>query len=187
MMHFRSLRLSLLVLFTRPIAFIGAGAYVVLTSQELSVATLVGFIALLGMATRNGILLVDHCVHLMAEEGEEFSIQMLTRAAQERIVPVLMTALTSGIGLVPLALAADQPGRELLYPVATVIIGGLVTNTLLDFLVMPGLLLRFAGNEFRRLASLTADADEHESIRKLLLPSTPEPIIPSNPILEPQS
>jgi CzcA family heavy metal efflux pump len=187
MMHFRSLRLSLLVLVTRPIAFIGAGAYVVLTDQELSVATLVGFIALLGIATRNAILLVDHCVHLMAEEGEGFSLHMLTRAAQERIVPVLMTALTSGIGLVPLALAADQPGRELLYPVATVIIGGLITNTLLDFLVMPGLLWRFAGNEFRRLASLTAHADEYESIRKLLLPPTPELATSVSPNLEPQS
>jgi CzcA family heavy metal efflux pump len=168
-LHFRSLRLALLVLLTRPLAFIGAAAYVILSSQVMSVATLVGFIALLGMAARNAILLVDHYVHLMREEGEGFSIDMLVRAGQERIVPVLMTALTSGIGLVPLALAADQPGRELLYPVATVIIGGLVTNTLLDFLVMPGLFWRFGRGEAERLAAIPVENENLERIRKQLV------------------
>ena len=173
-LHFRSIRIALLVLLTRPIAFIGAGAYVVLSGQVLSVATLVGFIALLGVAARNAILLVDHYLHLMREEGESFSPEMLVRAGQERIVPVLMTALTSGIGLVPLALAADQPGRELLYPVATVIIGGLVTNTLLDFLVMPGLFWRFGRAEAERLARETEHAEDLEHIRKRLLPAEQE-------------
>ena len=110
----------------------------------------------------------------MREEGESFSIEMLVRAGQERIVPVLMTALTSGIGLVPLALAADQPGRELLYPVATVIIGGLVTNTLLDFLVMPGLFWRFGRTEAERLARETVHAEDLEDIRTQLLPEGPD-------------
>ncbi len=173
-LHFRSVRIALLVLLTRPIAFIGAAAYVVLSGQVVSVATLVGFIALLGIAARNAILLVDHYLHLMREEGESFSIEMLVRAGQERIVPVLMTALTSGIGLVPLALAADQPGRELLYPVATVIIGGLVTNTLLDFLVMPGLFWRFGRTEAERLARETVHAEDLEDIRTQLLPEGPD-------------
>jgi Cu/Ag efflux pump CusA len=190
-MHFRSMRLAMLVLLTRPVAFIGAGAYVVLSGQVMSVATLVGFIALLGVAARNAILLVDHYMHLMREEGESFSIEMLVRAGQERIVPVLMTALTSGIGLVPLALAADQPGRELLYPVATVIIGGLVTNTLLDFLVMPGLFWRFGCAEAERLASEKLRHEDIEHIRKQLLPDEQEddqlqPALSGGPRLTPE-
>jgi Cu/Ag efflux pump CusA len=109
-------------------------------------------IALLGMATRNAILLVDHAVELMREQGRGYAEDLLVLAARERIVPVMMTALTSGIGLVPLALAADEPGREILYPVATVILGGLVTNTLLDFVVTPGLLSWFAKDELESLA-----------------------------------
>ena len=189
-LHFRSLRLALLVLLTRPIAFIGAGAYVVLSGQVMSVATLVGFIALLGVATRNAILLVDHYLHLMREEGESFSIEMLVRAGQERIVPVLMTALTSGIGLAPLALAADQPGRELLYPVATVIIGGLVTNTLLDFLVMPGLFWRLGRQEAERLAGEAVREEDLKHLRTRLLREEPrghsvEPALALGPRMEP--
>jgi len=138
-LHFRSANLALQVLMSIPMAFVGAAALVVLTGQPLSVATLVGLIALGGIAARNGILLLDHYLHLMREEGEPFGVDMIIRAGQERMIPVLMTAMTSGIGLVPLALAPDQPGRELLYPVATVIIGGLISSTILDFLVRPGL------------------------------------------------
>ena len=142
-MHFRSARLSALVLVSRPIAFIGAITFVVATGQDISVATLVGLIALLGVSTRNAILLVDHYLHLMRDEMMEFGLPLVVRAGQERAIPILMTALTSGIGLVPLALAGGQPGRELLYPVATVIIGGLVSSTLLDFVVTPILFLGF--------------------------------------------
>ena len=141
-LHFRSANLALQVLTSIPMAFIGAAALVVITGQTLSVATLVGLIALGGVAARNGILLIDHYLHLMGEEGEPFSAAMIIRAGQERMVPVLMTATTSGIGLVPLALSPEQPGREILYPVATVIIGGLISSTILDFLVRPGI---FAG------------------------------------------
>ncbi|MEZ5966811.1 MAG: efflux RND transporter permease subunit [Planctomycetota bacterium] len=141
-LHFHSLAIAALLLVTRPLAFSGAAVWVSITGQDLSVATLVGLIALLGMSARNAILLVDHTLHLLREEGESLTPGVVVRAARERVVPVLMTALTSGIGLVPLVLAAEQPGREILYPVATVILGGLVTSTLLDFLVMPGLLWR---------------------------------------------
>ena len=95
-------------------------------------------IALLGVAVRNAILYVDYAAAISGGRG--FSVDVLRAAARERVVPVLMTALTSGIGVLPLALSGHEPGREILYPVATVILGGLVTNTLLDFLVTPGLL-----------------------------------------------
>ncbi len=149
--HFRSLRLALLVLVTRPVAFVGGAMALASTGQDLSVAALVGFIALFGFAARNAILLLDHTLHLVAEESAGVSVLTITRAAEERIVPVLMTALTSGIGLVPLAMAADQPGKELLYPVATVILGGLITNTLLDFVLMPGLVWWAARDELEQL------------------------------------
>jgi len=151
-LHFGSMVLAMIVLLTRPIAFIGAAAAILVTGQDISVATLVGFIALLGMAARNAILLVEHALALMAESGAGYSSATVLQAARERVVPVTMTALTSGIGLIPLTLAADQPGRELLYPVATVIVGGLVTNTLLDFVVTPAALALFGRGACERLA-----------------------------------
>lgn len=165
-MHFRSVKLAALVLASRPIAFIGAVFFVIMTDQVISIATLVGMIALLGVSTRNAILLVDHYLHLMREENEPFGLAMIIRAGQERAIPILMTALTSGIGLVPLALAPGQPGREILYPVATVIIGGLISSTLLDFFVTPGLFAAFGQKEAERLAQETelvsASAEETE-------------------------
>ena len=152
-MHFRSIRLAVLVLASRPIAFIGAVIYVVATNQVVSIATLVGMIALLGVSTRNAILLVDHYMNLMRHETEPFGPAMIIRAGQERAIPILMTALAAAIGLVPLALAPGQPGREILYPVATVIIGGLITSTLIDFLVTPGLFWMFGRKEAERLAA----------------------------------
>ena len=136
---FRSVNFALQVMAALPMAFIGAVAAIWLTGQHLTIASMVGFISLCGIATRNGILLLDHYLHLVRYEGETWSRPMLVRAGQERLAPVLMTALTAGIGLVPLALAAGQPGKEILYPVATVIIGGLVSSTLLEFFVRPAL------------------------------------------------
>ena len=153
-LHFKSANLAIQVLFSLPMAFIGAATYVYFSGQDLSIATLVGFIALGGVAARNGILLLDHYLHLMREEGEEFSERLLIRAGQERMVPVLMTALTSGIGLLPLALSPDQPGREILYPVATVMIGGLLSTTLLDFLIRPGLFWHFGRREAERVVAI---------------------------------
>ncbi|MGE4159163.1 MAG: efflux RND transporter permease subunit [Planctomycetota bacterium] len=142
-MHFKSVGLSLQVMMSIPMAFVGAVAYIVADGQVVSIATLVGLIALGGMAARNTILLIDHYLHLMAHEGESFNRNMIMRAGQERMVPVMMTALASGIALVPIALTAGEPGREILYPVATVIIGGLASSTLLDFLVSPALFWLF--------------------------------------------
>jgi len=136
---FRSVNFSLQVMAALPMAFIGAVAAIVLTGQTLTIASMVGFISLCGIATRNGILLLDHYLHLVRHEGETWSREMIIRAGQQRLAPVLMTALTAGIGLAPLAMAAGQPGKEILYPVATVIIGGLVSSTLLEFFVRPAL------------------------------------------------
>lgn len=141
--HFRSVNLAAQVLLNIPAAFLGAVAMIVLTGQTMSIATLVGLVALGGIASRNGILLIDHYLHLMREEGMPFGDDMIVQAGRERIVPVLMTALTSGIALLPLVLAPGQPGRELLYPVGTAIVGGLISSTLLDVLLTPGVFKLF--------------------------------------------
>ena len=140
---FRSGTLALQILACLPTAFVGAVAALVLTRQSLTVASLVGFISLGGIASRNGILLMAHYLHLMKCERESFSAEMIERAGKERLAPVLMTALTAGIGLVPLVWAAGEPGKEILYPVATVILGGLITSTALEFLVRPAIFYRF--------------------------------------------
>jgi HME family heavy-metal exporter len=140
---FRSVNLSLQVLAALPMAAIGAVAALVITGQSLTVASRVGFISLAGIASRNGILLLAHYLHLVRYEGESFTPQMIERAGKERLAPMLMTALCAGIALVPLALAAGEPGKEILYPVATVILGGLISSTLLDFLVHPALFWLF--------------------------------------------
>ena len=140
---FRSVNLSLQVMAALPMAFIGSVAAMVVTGQTLTIAAMVGFISLGGIASRNGILLLNHYLHLVKYEGETVSHQMIVRAGLERLAPVLMTALTAGIGLVPLVLAAHQPGKEILYPVATVILGGVISSTLLDFFVHPALFWLF--------------------------------------------
>jgi len=140
---FNSLNLSLQVLAALPMAAIGAVAALVVTGQSLTVASMVGFISLAGIASRNGILLIAHYLHLARCEGESFTPKMIERAGLERLAPMLMTALCAGIALIPLALAAGQPGKEILYPVATVILGGLFSSTLLDFFVRPALFWTF--------------------------------------------
>lgn len=136
---FRSVNLALQVLSALPMAAIGAVAALVITGQSLTVASMVGFISLSGIASRNGILLIAHYIHLVKHEGERFTPEMIERAGLERLAPMLMTALTAGIALIPLVLAAGEPGKEILYPVATVILGGLISSTLLDFFVHPAL------------------------------------------------
>ena len=148
---FRSANLALQVMVALPMAFIGGVAALHLTGQTLTVAAMVGFISLCGIASRNGILLISHYLHLVQFEGEDWTKEMIVRAGQERLSPVLMTALTSGIGLVPLAMAAGEPGKEILYPVATVIIGGLISSTVLEFLVRPALFWRFGTPAAKRV------------------------------------
>ena len=127
---------------------------------DVTVAAMVGFISLGGIASRNGILLLNHYLHLVRYEGESWTKDMIVRAGLERLAPVLMTALTSGIGLVPLVLASGEPGKEILYPVATVILGGLISSTLLDFFVHPALFLLFGMKEAHRVISASHDQTE---------------------------
>src|SRR5690606_25429851 len=150
---FRSVNLSLQVMTALPMAFIGSVVALVVTGQTLTIAAMVGFISLTGIASRNGILLLNHYLHLVRYEGEGWTKEMIVRAGLERLAPVLMTALTSGIGLVPLVLAAGEAGKEILYPVATVILGGLVSSTLLDFFVHPALFWLFGLKEAQRVVN----------------------------------
>ena len=168
---FPSARIVLQILNAIPTAFVGGVIALVITGQTLTVASLVGFISLGGIAVRNGILLVTHYMHLMKHEGEEFSEKMVLRGSLERLSPVLMTALTAGIGLIPLVVAGQQPGREILYPVATVILGGLITSTFCEFLIHPGLFWRFSGRSAVRLAKADEASDGLDDP-----PTTHEPI-----------
>jgi Cu/Ag efflux pump CusA len=141
---FGSIRQALLVMANLPLALIGGIAAVLVASEgELSVASLIGFITLFGIATRNGIMLITHYNHLIAEEGMSFGPELVVRGAMERLSPILMTALTAGLALLPLALSEGQSGRELEQPMAIVILGGLFTSTLLNMLVLPALYLKF--------------------------------------------
>ncbi|WP_020471848.1 efflux RND transporter permease subunit [Zavarzinella formosa] len=146
-----SVPITLQILNAIPTAFIGGVLALVLTRQTLTVAALVGFVSLGGIAVRNGILLVTHYLHLMKEEGAAFGKETVLRGSLERLAPVLMTALTAGIGLVPIVVSGNKPGLEILYPVATVILGGLVTSTFCEFLIHPGLFWRFGGRDAERL------------------------------------
>jgi HME family heavy-metal exporter len=160
MLLFPSIRIALQILNAVPTAFIGGVIALVITNQTLTVASLVGFVSLGGIAVRNGILLVTHYVHLMREEGQPFSMETVLRGSLERLAPVLMTALTAGIGLVPLVIGGQKPGLEILYPVATVILGGLVTSTFCEFLIHPGLFWKFSGTDAEQLTHEGAtDAD----------------------------
>jgi HME family heavy-metal exporter len=160
LMLFPSPRITLQILNAIPTAFIGGVWALVISGQTLTVASLVGFVSLGGIAIRNGILLVTHYFHLMTEEGEGFTERMILRGSLERLAPVLMTALTAGIALVPLVVGGRKPGLEILYPVATVILGGLTTSTFCEFLIHPGLFWKFSGKDAERLARKTgSDAD----------------------------
>ena len=157
---FRSFRESLLVMANLPLALIGGIAAVLLASEgETSIASLVGFVSLFGIATRNGIMLITHYHHLMRAEGMSFGRELVVRGALERLSPILMTALTAGLGLLPLALSAGKPGRELEQPMAVVILGGLITSTLLNMVVLPPLYLKFG----RPVGPEDAAAAEQES------------------------
>lgn len=141
--HFKSWELALQIMLNIPLALIGSVLAVMFTGGIFSIATLVGFITLTGIASRNGIMMISHYLHLVEHEGETFSDKMIIRGSQERLVPVLMTALVAALALIPLTLDPTAPGKEILYPVATVILGGLISSTLLDIIVTPVVFKRF--------------------------------------------
>ena len=140
---FRSLRLTLLVALTLPFALIGGVVAALLGGGALSLGSLVGFVTVLGIAARNGIMLVSHYRHLERVEGMPFGVPLILRAAEERLSPILMTALCAALALLPLVVAGDVPGHEIEYPMALVIVGGLVTSTLLNLFVNPALYAAF--------------------------------------------
>ena len=134
-----------------PLALIGSVAAMWLTGTALSVASMVGFITLAGIATRNGILKVSHYINLCKFEGEAFGEAMIARGSLERLTPVLMTALVAAFALTPLLVAADAPGKEILHPVAVVIFGGLISSTALDTVLTPLLFWLYGAGPMRSL------------------------------------
>jgi CzcA family heavy metal efflux pump len=141
---FRSLGDAVIIMLNLPLALIGGALGVFVSGGVLSVASIIGFIALFGIATRNGIMMVSHIRHLLEEEGERSFRRAVVRGARERLVPILMTALAAGLALVPLALAGEHPGAELEAPMAVVILFGLLSATALNMIVVPLAYSRFS-------------------------------------------
>ena len=156
--RYRSAVLAGIIMANIPLALIGSVVAMWIAGVGLSVASMVGFITLAGIATRNGILKISHYVNLCKFEGESFSQAMVVRGSLERLTPVLMTALVAAFALTPLLLAADAPGKEILHPVAVVIFGGLVSSTLLDTLLTPVLFWLFGEQATKRLTQPEPDA-----------------------------
>lgn len=149
--RYRSTVLAVIVMANIPLALIGAVVAMWIAGVQLSVASMVGFITLAGIATRNGILKISHYINLCKFEGETFGQAMIVRGSLERLTPVLMTALVAAFALTPLLFASDAPGKEILHPVAVVIFGGLVSSTVLDTLLTPLLYWRFGRQATERL------------------------------------
>ncbi len=162
--RYKSAVLAGIIMANIPLALIGSVAAMWLAGVSLSVASMVGFITLAGIATRNGILKVSHYINLCKFEGEVFGQPMVVRGSLERLTPVLMTALVAAFALTPLLLAADAPGKEILHPVAVVIFGGLVSSTLLDTLLTPVMFWLFGESATRRLIEGSSAQAESEPI-----------------------
>jgi HME family heavy-metal exporter len=162
--RYRSTALALIVMGNIPLALIGSVAALWIAGQSLSVASMVGFITLAGISARNGILKISHYLNLALREGEAFGHALVMRGSEERLAPVLMTALCAGLALVPLLFGADQPGREILHPVAVTIFGGLISATLLDALVTPILFLILGRGPLERLRASEAAAPDAAAV-----------------------
>ena len=149
--RYRSGALALIIMGNVPLALVGSVAALLLAGLDLSIATMVGFITLAGITARNGILKVSHTLNLVLREGQPFDRATIRRACLERMTPVLMTAVSAAIALLPLMIGGDQPGKEILHPVAVTIFGGLITATLLDAVVTPVLIERYGAAALARL------------------------------------
>ena len=155
--RYRSIPLALIIMGSIPLALIGSVVALWLSGQPLSVASMVGFITLTGIAARNGILKISHMINLALHEGMPFGRELVTRGCLERMTPVLMTALAAGVALIPLMIDPGSPGKEILHPVAVTIFGGLISATLLDAFVTPLLFLAFGRKAIERLRLVRAD------------------------------
>ena len=169
--RYRSVRLVLIIMASVPLALIGSVTALWLAGQPLSVASMVGFITLAGIAARNGILKISHYINLAIHEGLPFGRELVVRGSLERLTPVLMTALSAAVALAPLMIDPDAPGKEILHPVAVTIFGGLVTATVLDTLLTPVLFLRYGRKPLERLV-----AQARESLSEASPAGAPRPI-----------
>ncbi|HXF64840.1 MAG TPA: efflux RND transporter permease subunit, partial [Caldilineaceae bacterium] len=151
-----SWRLAFVVVLTLPMALAGGALAALLDGGVLSLGSLFGFLTVLGIAVRNGMVMISHYQHLEQHEGETFGPSLVLRGAQERLAPILMTALTVGLALLPFVLAGDIAGYEMVRPMAIVILGGLVTSTLFNLFIVPALYLRFGSSLESGKASLPA-------------------------------
>jgi HME family heavy-metal exporter len=157
--RYRSGALALIIMGSVPLALIGSVAALWIAGQPLSVASMIGFITLTGITARNGILKISHYINLALHENMPFGPELIIRGSLERMTPVLMTALSAAVALVPLMIDAATPGKEILHPVAVTIFGGLISATLLDAFVTPILFLRFGSKPLERLRSLSHSAE----------------------------
>jgi HME family heavy-metal exporter len=157
--RYRSPLFVLIIMASVPLALIGSVVALWLAGQPLSVASMVGFITLTGIATRNGILKISHYINLAIHEGLPFGRELVVRGSLERLTPVLMTALSAGVALVPLMIDPHAPGKEILHPVAVTIFGGLVTATVLDTILTPVLFLRYGRKPLERLVAQARQAN----------------------------
>lgn len=157
-LHFNSTMIALQIMINIPLALIGSIIAVYLTDKTFSLASLVAFVTLCGIASRNGIMMITHYIHLVKYEGEGFTKEMIIRGSLERLVPVLMTALTAILALVPILMARGEPGKEILYPLSVVIVGGLLSSTFLDIIVTPVIFYNFG----KKALELNTQGDLHD-------------------------
>lgn len=147
-LDFQNLKLSLLVMLSVPLACVGGIVSVLLSGGNISLGSLVGFVTVFGVAVRNGILLISNYLHLQ-QQGQPFSSDLILKGSVERLAPILMTASTTALAIIPLVVAGDRPGHEIEHPMAVVIMGGLVSSTVLTLFVLPAVFLRFGRTEIK--------------------------------------
>lgn len=163
--RYRSVVFVAIIMTSVPLALIGSVVALWIAGQPLSVASMIGFITLTGIATRNGILKISHTINLAIHEGMPFGRDLIVRGSLERLTPVLMTALSAGVALIPLMIDPTAPGKEILHPVAVTIFGGLVSATLLDTLLTPTLFLRYGRPSLERLVAEARTAADETATR----------------------